>query len=161
MSIRVATTDDAAEVQAIYAPVVQDTTISFDYEPPFLAVYADGTEANALVQRSARRRASGSTKTCDGLDASTGAQCGLLQSVDGLVEAEQRGSWISKAASVFLGEALTARRVFPQNSTVLLTADSSAQSYLGYFWLGWHVAGRLCSEDGPALKKSSLCAAPN
>jgi L-amino acid N-acyltransferase YncA len=34
MSIRVATPDDAAEVQAIYAPVVQDTTISFEYEPP-------------------------------------------------------------------------------------------------------------------------------
>ena len=34
MSIRVATPDDAAAVQAIYAPVVRDTFISFELEPP-------------------------------------------------------------------------------------------------------------------------------
>lgn len=34
MSIRVATPDDAAAVQAIYAPVVRDTVISFELEPP-------------------------------------------------------------------------------------------------------------------------------
>lgn len=103
-----------------------------------------------------------SKEPCVGLDTGTGAPCGLLYSVDGLVKAEIKGSWISKVASVFLGKALTARHVFPQNSTVLLTADSSAQSYLGYFWLGWHLAGGLCAENGGVLKKSSLCdAAPN
>jgi phosphinothricin acetyltransferase len=34
MHIRTATTDDAAAVQAIYAPIVRDTSISFETEPP-------------------------------------------------------------------------------------------------------------------------------
>ena len=37
MSIRVATPDDAAAVQAIYAPIVRDTTISFETDPPTVA----------------------------------------------------------------------------------------------------------------------------
>jgi phosphinothricin acetyltransferase len=32
--IRVATAADAGQIQAIYAPIVRDTTISFEYEPP-------------------------------------------------------------------------------------------------------------------------------
>lgn len=32
--IRPASTDDAEGIQAIYAPVVRDTTISFEFEPP-------------------------------------------------------------------------------------------------------------------------------
>jgi L-amino acid N-acyltransferase YncA len=32
--IRLATPDDAADIQAIYAPVVRDTVISFEYEEP-------------------------------------------------------------------------------------------------------------------------------
>jgi len=34
MQIRVATTDDAEAIAAIYAPVVRDTVISFETEPP-------------------------------------------------------------------------------------------------------------------------------
>jgi len=34
MRIRTATPDDAAAVQAIYAPIVRDTAISFETEPP-------------------------------------------------------------------------------------------------------------------------------
>lgn len=34
MIIRTATPDDAAAVQAIYAPIVRDTSISFETEPP-------------------------------------------------------------------------------------------------------------------------------
>lgn len=34
MRIRAATPDDAAAVHAIYAPVVRDTPISFEFEPP-------------------------------------------------------------------------------------------------------------------------------
>jgi L-amino acid N-acyltransferase YncA len=33
-AIRLATVDDAAQIQAIYAPFVTDTVISFEYEPP-------------------------------------------------------------------------------------------------------------------------------
>jgi L-amino acid N-acyltransferase YncA len=33
-TIRLATTHDAAGVQAIYAPIVRDTAISFELEPP-------------------------------------------------------------------------------------------------------------------------------
>ena len=32
--IRVATTDDAAAVAAIHAPMVRDTAVSFETEPP-------------------------------------------------------------------------------------------------------------------------------
>jgi len=32
--IRLATPDDAADIQAIYAPIVRDTAISFEYEEP-------------------------------------------------------------------------------------------------------------------------------
>lgn len=32
--IRLATLEDAAQVQAIYAPYVRDTVISFEAEPP-------------------------------------------------------------------------------------------------------------------------------
>ena len=34
MTIRAATADDAEAIAAIYAPVVRDTTISFEWEPP-------------------------------------------------------------------------------------------------------------------------------
>ncbi|MCL6512106.1 MAG: hypothetical protein K6U78_15655 [Anaerolineae bacterium] len=34
MKIRLATEADAPAVQAIYAPIVRDTVISFEYEPP-------------------------------------------------------------------------------------------------------------------------------
>jgi len=34
MSIRVATADDAASIQAIYAPIVEHTFISFEMQPP-------------------------------------------------------------------------------------------------------------------------------
>lgn len=34
LEIRLATPDDAAQIRAIYAPVVRDTAISFEYEPP-------------------------------------------------------------------------------------------------------------------------------
>jgi len=37
MKIRVATADDAAAVQAIYAPIVERTPISFETEPPAVA----------------------------------------------------------------------------------------------------------------------------
>lgn len=33
-SVRLATPDDAAAIQAIYAPIVTDTIISFEIEPP-------------------------------------------------------------------------------------------------------------------------------
>ena len=36
MQIRSARPDDAAAIQAIYAPVVRDTTISFELEPPMI-----------------------------------------------------------------------------------------------------------------------------
>ena len=39
-SIRFATEEDAAGVQAIYAPVVRDTPISFEFEPPSVAEIA-------------------------------------------------------------------------------------------------------------------------
>lgn len=34
LEIRLATPDDAAQIQAIYAPVVRETAISFEWEPP-------------------------------------------------------------------------------------------------------------------------------
>jgi L-amino acid N-acyltransferase YncA len=34
MTLRIATLEDAAACQAIYAPVVRDTTISFEFDPP-------------------------------------------------------------------------------------------------------------------------------
>src|SRR5262245_54370551 len=33
-TIRLATAQDAGQIQAIYAPYVRDTAISFEYEPP-------------------------------------------------------------------------------------------------------------------------------
>ena len=35
--IRLATPDDASGMQAIYAPIVRDTAISFELEPPTVA----------------------------------------------------------------------------------------------------------------------------
>lgn len=95
---------------------------------------------------------------CSGLDAIGDKQfpCGLLYAFDGLHDVEVHGSSMSKAMAVLFGD-LAKRKVFPQNSTVLLTADSSAQSYLGYFWLGWHVAKQLCVDDFPTLKASLSC----
>jgi L-amino acid N-acyltransferase YncA len=34
LTIRIATEADAAQIQAIYAPIVRDTAISFEFEPP-------------------------------------------------------------------------------------------------------------------------------
>ena len=45
MKIRTATLDDAAAVAAIYAPVVQHTTISFETEPP------DAAEMRARIEK--------------------------------------------------------------------------------------------------------------
>ncbi|MFI8559213.1 arsinothricin resistance N-acetyltransferase ArsN1 family B [Pseudomonas putida] len=44
-SIRVAAPTDAAAIQAIYAPVVRDTAISFELEPPSVAEMARRIEA--------------------------------------------------------------------------------------------------------------------
>lgn len=45
MNIRTATPDDAAAVAAIYAPVVEHTTISFEAEPP------DAAEMRARIEK--------------------------------------------------------------------------------------------------------------
>ncbi len=41
MLIRLATLEDAAAVHAIYAPVVRETVISFEYEPPSVETIAE------------------------------------------------------------------------------------------------------------------------
>jgi L-amino acid N-acyltransferase YncA len=43
--IRTATTADAAEIQAIYEPIVRDTVISFEIEPPTVAEMAERMKA--------------------------------------------------------------------------------------------------------------------
>jgi L-amino acid N-acyltransferase YncA len=45
-SIRLATAGDAAEIAAIYAPIVRDTTISFEIAPPDASEIARRMEAN-------------------------------------------------------------------------------------------------------------------
>jgi L-amino acid N-acyltransferase YncA/glycerol uptake facilitator-like aquaporin len=45
MKIRVATPDDAAAIAAIYAPIVADTVISFELEPPTAAEFAKRIQA--------------------------------------------------------------------------------------------------------------------
>jgi phosphinothricin acetyltransferase len=45
MTIRVATSDDAAAIAAIYAPIVRDTFISFEAEPPSAAEMRERLEA--------------------------------------------------------------------------------------------------------------------
>jgi hypothetical protein len=78
-------------------------------------------------------------------DFPAGVPCGLLYVVDGLVEVERaKDKWW--------------RGKFPQNPTVGLTADSSAQTYYGYLWLGWYLAGFLC--EGGTRISAELCSVP-
>jgi L-amino acid N-acyltransferase YncA len=57
--IRVATLADAAAIQAIYAPVVKHTTISFEIEPPTVAQMAERIESNLAVSKGAHTHLTG------------------------------------------------------------------------------------------------------
>ena len=48
-NIRVATPSDAAQIQSIYAPMVEGTTISFELEPPTVADMAKRIEATLVT----------------------------------------------------------------------------------------------------------------
>ena len=47
MRIRLATTGDAAAIHAIYAPIVRETTISFEWEPPSVDEIASRIDTTA------------------------------------------------------------------------------------------------------------------